>query len=337
MSLLLSICILTYNRKQTLCEALDSILPQVADRQDVEVFVSDNASTDGTGEAIRPYCQRHPRLRYLRKPDNTGFDGNVVSCLENAAGEYTAFFSDDDIAPADYVARLIAGLVESHPVVAYVNHTPFFEDNPAKIGAPTQPVLKRLFTDPTEFFLYTGLGFITAVILQTTEARKHIPKAVMGRGTAFIDISSRCVLTTSGPFLFDGTVTVLARHEENSWYDALSYGPMVYTQALLDLLRDGLLTDADIAWHNRKTIRLFLPRCIVNNRLKARKIVPARELRKLYGTEPIFYLFAYPLALIPAPLLRMIAIPARALMRMRRKSLLKSAKPMRQATHLAPP
>lgn len=332
----LSICILTYNRVGTLREALDSILPQVVDRPEIEVVVSDNASTDNTGEVVRGYCERNPRLRYSRNEVNGGFDGNFVACIEKAAGRYTAFFSDDDIAPPDFVERLMADLTESEPVVAYLNCAPFYHDNPAQVGTPTQPVLKRLFTNPTEYFLYTGLGFISSLILETAEARKHIPKAVLGRGMAYVDIASRCVLSTKGPFLFDGTLSVLARYEQNSRYDVLSYGVMSCTEAHYDLLRDGLLTEEDVAWHNRKSIRLFLPRCIVNNRLKARNIVPARELRRLYGKERSFYRFAYPLALIPAPLLRWVALPLRALLRVRRKWRLKRGVKGPQPVHLVP-
>jgi glycosyltransferase involved in cell wall biosynthesis len=333
----LSICLLTYNREKTLREALDSLLPQIEPFPDVEIFVSDDASTDNTEALVRGYCARHPRLRYFRLPKNSVFDGNFVSCVENATGEYLHFFSDDDIAPPRFVERIVADLREFHPQVLYINHTPFYDDNPERVGAPTQPVLKRLFTDPTEYFLYTGLGFISAIAIKAAEARKHVPKAVLGRGMAYVDISSRCVLATPGPYLFDGTISVLARHEVNSWYDILSYGPMAYAQALQDLRRDGLLSESALSWHNRKTIRLFLPRCIVNNRIKSKKIVPAGELRKLYGRDPLFYLFAYPLALIPAPIARALFLPLRALMRMRRDWLLRRGKLSSSAPpHLAP-
>jgi glycosyltransferase involved in cell wall biosynthesis len=328
---------MTYNRVGTLRETLDSVLPQVADAPEIEVLVSDNASTDNTAEVVREYCARHPRLRYSRNAENVGFDGNVVACIDNAAGEYLLFCSDDDIAPPGLLAALLDDLHEARPIAVYINHTPFFHDNPAEIAAPTQPVVKRLFTNPTEFFLYCGLGFISALVLKTAEARKHTSKAAHGRGTAHVDIASRTVLTGGGPFLFDGTLTVLARHAYDSGYDPLRFGAMNTTAVHLDLLREGLLTEKDVAWHNRKTIRLFLQRLIVNNRLKgARHLVSTRELRALYGRDPLFYLYAYPLLLIPPPLLRWIAQPVRALLRMRRRQRLKRGKPGAAPIHLSP-
>jgi glycosyltransferase involved in cell wall biosynthesis len=331
----LTVCIMTCNRVGTLRETLDSVLPQIADLPEVEVFVSDNASADNTQEVVSDYCARHPRLRYSRNATNVGFVGNVVASIEKAAGEYIYFLSDDDLAPAGLVSSLVKDLSESRPVAAYINHTPFYHDNPAQAGAPTQPVVKRLFTNPREYFLYCGLGFISALVLKTAEARKHTGKVSAGRDAAHVEIAARVVLTTTGPYLFDGALTVLARHAQTSLYDVLRLGAMNTTQVHLDLFQEGLLTQADVDWHNRKTIRLFLPRLIFNNRLRARGIVTAGELRNLYGKDPLFYVYAYPLLLIPPPLLRWIALPLRALMRKRRDWMLKRGKAA-PPPHIAP-
>jgi glycosyltransferase involved in cell wall biosynthesis len=328
---------MTYNRAGTLRETLDSILPQAAERPEIEVLVSDNASTDETADVLRGYCERHPGLRHSRNAENLGFDGNVVACIENASGEYVAFFSDDDLAPPDLIGSLFRDLDDVRPVAAYINHTPFFHDNANELGAPTQPVLRRVFTDPTEFFLYCGLGFISALILKRSEALRHTGCIVKDRGTAHVDIASRTVLASAGPFLFDGTLTVLARHAYDSGYDPLRFGAMNTTTVHLELLRAGLLTQKDVNWHNRKTIRLFLQRLIFNSRLRGGKNpIPASELRRLYGKDPLFYLYAYWLLLIPGPVIRLIGRPLRAFVRMRRRRLLKRGKTGRRPPHLAP-
>ena len=337
MTPLLSVCVLTYNRSGTLRETLDSLLPQAAECPEIEVLVSDNASADDTESVMRDYCARHPGLRYSRNATNVGFDGNVIACIEYAAGVYVAFFSDDDIAPPGLLAGLLADLHEHRPVALYINHTPFFHNRPQDVTAPTQPVLKRVFTNPTEYFLYTGLGFISALVLKRSEAHRHIAKAALGRGSAHVDIGARVVLTTAGPFLFDGTLTVLARSDYDAPYDALRSGAMNTTMAHIDLMRDGLLTQLGVDWHNRKTIRLFLPRLIVNNRLKGgKRVVPARELWEMYGKDPLFYVYAAPLLVIPPKVLRWIALPARGLMRMRRKWRINRADAGPPPQHLSP-
>lgn len=333
----LSICVMTYNRAATLRETLDSILPQVADLPDVEVMVSDNASADGTGDVVRDYCARYPALRYSRNATNVGFDGNVVACIENGLGEYVAFFSDDDLAPPGLIAAMLADLREVRPIAAYINHTPFYHDNPAETTPPTQPVVRRVFEDPAEFFLYTGLGFISALILKRSEALKHVGSGKNDRGTAHVDIGARTVLSTSGPYLFDGTISVLARNAYDSGYDPLRMGAMNTTKVHLELLHEGLLTQRDVDWHNRKTIKLFLQRLIVTSRLKGpSRHVPASELIELYGRDPLFYLYAFPLLIIPPPLVRAIFFPLRTLMRMRRRTGLKRGKAGPPPAHLSP-
>jgi glycosyltransferase involved in cell wall biosynthesis len=337
MTPLLSICIMTYKRMRTLRELLDSVLPQVENLPDVEVMVSDDASPDDTEKMMREYCARHPCVRYVRIPKNLGLDGNVITVVENAAGEYITFFSDDDIAPPGYFNRILEELKEVRPVVAYFNHTPFYDNDPALLGAPTQPLLKRVFTDPTEYFLYTGLGFMSGLTVKTVEARKHVSKVNRSLSSAHVDITSRAALTTSGPFLFDGTINVLARYELESSYDVLTHGPMNVTRVHMALRDEGLLTQAAVDWFCLKVIRSSLARCLVNNRLNSKKPVPASALWKLYGRYPQFYRFIYPLALIPPPLVRWIALPLRAIMRKRRLSMAKGGKPPKHIFYLPPP
>jgi glycosyltransferase involved in cell wall biosynthesis len=51
----LSICIPTYNRAQTLRETIDSILPQILGNFNIEILISDNASTDDTPSIVCEY------------------------------------------------------------------------------------------------------------------------------------------------------------------------------------------------------------------------------------------------------------------------------------------
>ena len=94
MSIRLSICIPTYNRAAFLGYALDSIIAQATD--EVEIVVSDNASTDGTEALIRDYQTRFPRIRYHRNSENLGADRNFLKVVEIAQGEYCWLLGSDD-------------------------------------------------------------------------------------------------------------------------------------------------------------------------------------------------------------------------------------------------
>lgn len=105
MSIKLSICIPTYNRAAFLGEALDSVIRQATD--EVEIVVSDNASTDNTAALVHEYQARFPRIRYHKNSENLGFDRNILKVVELAEGEYCWLLgSDDALAEGAIVAML---------------------------------------------------------------------------------------------------------------------------------------------------------------------------------------------------------------------------------------
>ena len=104
---LLTIAIPTYNRKELLKRALNSIIPQL--NSQIEVLVSDNASDDGTDEMITEY---YPMVRYIKNAKNMGWDYNFLQCYREAKGEYVIILgSDDRIATGciDYLTDFLEG------------------------------------------------------------------------------------------------------------------------------------------------------------------------------------------------------------------------------------
>jgi abequosyltransferase len=91
----LSVCIATRNRGSFIGATLESIICQAT--QQVEIVVLDGASTDNTGEVIRRYQERFPRLRYSPQDANMGVDQDFAKAVDLAQGEYCWLFSDDDL------------------------------------------------------------------------------------------------------------------------------------------------------------------------------------------------------------------------------------------------
>jgi len=114
----LSILIPTFNRAEMLVEAVDSALAQTY--PNLEIIVSDNASTDGTAAVMARY-QGEPRLRYHRNETNLGMVGNWRQAVRDlATGEFFLLLSDDDsLLDPDYLARA-ARLIQAHPEVVLV-------------------------------------------------------------------------------------------------------------------------------------------------------------------------------------------------------------------------
>jgi glycosyltransferase involved in cell wall biosynthesis len=104
-----SIGVPTYNRAATLERAVASALMQT--HRQLEVVVSDNASTDGTEELCRRWAEREPRLRYLRRSQNVGPTANFNGVLAACGGDFVLLLADDDWLDPDYVERCLAELL----------------------------------------------------------------------------------------------------------------------------------------------------------------------------------------------------------------------------------
>ena len=103
---LVSIGIPTYNRAASVERAIRSALAQ--DHRALEVVVSDDGSTDGTGAAVRALAAADPRVRLISQPVNLGHARNFQAVLDAAAGEWFMWLSDDDWLDPAYVARCLA-------------------------------------------------------------------------------------------------------------------------------------------------------------------------------------------------------------------------------------
>jgi hypothetical protein len=92
----LSICIPTYNRADILDDCL-SRLGAIADAPvEVEIVISDNASTDATPQVVARHAALNPAIRAHRMPENRGPFANRVNAAYQATGELVVFLADDD-------------------------------------------------------------------------------------------------------------------------------------------------------------------------------------------------------------------------------------------------
>jgi glycosyltransferase involved in cell wall biosynthesis len=115
---LLSVGLFVYNGERYIQETLDSILNQTF--TDFELIISDNASTDRTGEISQAYAGRDDRIRYYRGEKNMGAGWNIRRVYELATGKYFKWAAADDILEPDFLRQCVE-VLESDPdyVVAY--------------------------------------------------------------------------------------------------------------------------------------------------------------------------------------------------------------------------
>ena len=117
---LVSVGLFVYNGERFIEEALRSILNQTL--TDFELIISDNASTDRTGEIAEAYAKSDDRIRYYRSEKNKGAGWNAQRVYELATGKYFKWAAVDDLLEPDLLQRCV-DILESDRgcVVAYAS------------------------------------------------------------------------------------------------------------------------------------------------------------------------------------------------------------------------
>ncbi|MGN6479261.1 glycosyltransferase [Luteibacter sp.] len=97
----------TYERRQLLKRALESVLEQGVD---VSVRVFDNASTDDTEEFVSQWAEVDSRILYHRHATNIGGIANFEFGMSSVDTEFFSILSDDDYLLPGFYERAIAAL-----------------------------------------------------------------------------------------------------------------------------------------------------------------------------------------------------------------------------------
>lgn len=101
----------TYNRAKYLKKNLDILTTQIRElhkENDVEINISDNASTDNTKSVSEAFISAHPELHisYHCNEKNLGPDGNFITAMHLAKGDYSLLWGDDDFLKDGGLARI---------------------------------------------------------------------------------------------------------------------------------------------------------------------------------------------------------------------------------------
>lgn len=120
---LVSIGIPTRNRVGSLSQSIGSALNQ--DHPNVEVIVSDNASTDATPEFLGSLQRSHPGLIVIVQETDIGAAANFAAVLAAANGAYFAWLADDDRLSPNYVSSALS-VLNNDPRAAIVGATAIF-------------------------------------------------------------------------------------------------------------------------------------------------------------------------------------------------------------------
>lgn len=168
MQILVSIIIATYNRRNYVCEAIDSALEQTYPH--VELIVIDDGSTDGTGDLLQSRYGQW--IRYVYQA-NQGRSEARNHGMQLASGDYIAFLDSDDIWEPDKLEKQIA-FMQAHPQYGLTHtFTSIIDSNGQPLPSETRSRLKHHRAGCRSGYSYTAMAqrcvmFLSTVMLKTS-------------------------------------------------------------------------------------------------------------------------------------------------------------------------
>ena len=195
-SALLSICIPTFNRAQSLEVLLDVIAPVKAQYgPKLEVFIADNSSDDTTPVILRRYVSIYD-YRYVRHISNLGSQANFEYLFNHATGSYIWFVGDDDLISPSELVNFLSFLDESTSPYALI-----LLDT---LRPPYQP--GDTYLSPSRYGTYTPSQLRWLVLRKGLQSLGHCTSFAINRDifkTSFapLSVSSTCRWTHQVPLL----------------------------------------------------------------------------------------------------------------------------------------
>ena len=264
-----------------------SVLAQ--DHTDLEVVISDNASTDATEEVCRELARADERVVYHRQSENVGLLRNFVATMDLARGEFFRWISHDDSLAPNYVSRVLARLVEEERLLLVTCQIDYELDDGAVVTAVYDRT-ELASDDPAERFceMLRLLDESFAVLDPVYALMRRAPVAALPRANLmFEDEVFAAKLALRGPWGhvpevlatrgwgYPGRREIGERLGVPRWQVAVSWELQV--RALLQAVRE-----ADLDAEQRRRARAAISRLY---RTRHRRRIE-RLMRKLARGEP---------------------------------------------------
>lgn len=304
---LLTIAIPTHNRARFLRELLHSVEEQIKHEPDVELIISDNASTDETSTVAQEFAGRGIRSKYLRSSENLGADANFLNCFERASGKYVWIIGDDDLIVPGGIEKVLTHLRANRFDLVYVNSYSFSEDNSVGPKAGRRGAIE--FTDPAGFARRVNVffSFISGNIVNRESVLENAGRELRSLvGTSLVQLGwTYRALDGLKRGLYIDDQLIGMRVGNTGGYKVLDVFGNVF-QSITDQWLSSTGVKRGIT---NGTILRFWPGILLMYKKSGDRFTkeagPASVLTPVFGNNLRYWVFAYPIILFPYSLAKL--------------------------------
>jgi hypothetical protein len=222
--ILLSIAIFTFERASLLARTLQVFQTQIAGLgvNDIEVVVSDNASSDDTEVVARSFADRFPHFQYHRQPTNIGAIRNYFAVTRLARGRFVWPFSDDDL-PVDGIVERVRQLVQEDSAEFILGNYSLFSMSSGAIHLDRALTLAvdRRFASSVDLVRFVGLfEAITLVSVAVFDRARFVavdPQPYLADETWFAHVYVAMEAFAHRPCLLLAVAIALHNVDEHRW------------------------------------------------------------------------------------------------------------------------
>lgn len=222
----LSILIPTFNRANKLLRLLKSLESEVSHlgvKTQIQVLVSDNASTDATPKILSEFSTVYFKFGYFCQTKNIGFDCNLRFLYHKAETDYVWYIADDDTPLPGAIETIFITLQDKNPDALLFSFIQPLGSTFRQFDFP-EPI--RLVKDPSlaiEYILtYTKLSIFVMRKINFDNAKWEILDKSLGGGWYYISLAFS-VMENSENMLLAIITEPLASCDED--YAAITYTP----------------------------------------------------------------------------------------------------------------
>lgn len=301
----LSICIPTFNRYKSLKVLLGSLIEQ-NHNENVQIIVSNNASTDKTDELCKLCSETRKSFKYIKQETNVGFAKNVESVVNNSDGEYLWILGDDDIPNSHAIKKIVSEIDEYEAGWFLFN---FKRNNSVGFRGFAESDVKNLNDLLKAAGIWSSFMSISILKKDALHSLENIPKNNYYAFSLALNAGSAQGVKYRDYCLVDRKMSKIANHRFNecSTY-AIDF--FEYLDELVSLKKVSLFTRNSLA---KEFFFGILSLYIVKNKL-SKSINPRFfDLFKIHKYVFVFYLTIVPIYLSSRALLKLALLCSRLL------------------------